>query len=266
MKIDVSTFGQHYQLSAAILLYERKQENQLSFSNGSDLGPEGIATVHKLALRDGRPTIEAGRPMNEADYQNMIKVLAPSERPQMVWQDHSVLARGMGRMVWWTPPMNRAMFFKKSGHFSGKSFENQAICPLPGMVWQSTGTSLYVYAFRGSAMPEKETRLCQAPLFNVWAKGEVCHGSAVAPMDEQKDDPKAWEKFLFGSHFTHPNFVQKDRLVKGQDPHTFWKQMLEAPPPSFPEQRLVDLELTVADLLEPDFKTRISSMRAQGEF
>lgn len=264
MKADVTVTGAQYELAAALLLYKRKTGSQ--YSSTEQTAPDAIATVHHVSELDGRPIIGAGRPMTEADYMNMVKVLAPSARPQMQWQDDSVLAKGLGRLIWWTPPMKRAMFFKTSTHFEEKSFTDKGYLALPGMVWQTDGRDLFVYAIAGSARPSPDMALYQAPLFNIWAKGQVCHGSANAPKGEKADDPKEWEKFLFGSHFTHPNFSQKDRLIKGEDPHAFWKRMLAEKPDTFPAEVLVPLKLKVRDLLEPDFRSKIAGLRANGEF
>jgi PRTRC genetic system protein B len=257
-KAAVSVQDNRYVLGAAVMLYSKQSDWHDSLS--------AIATVHHVRDINGKPVIGAGRPMTEADYTAMVNVLAPKDRPQMEWLDHSILAKGMGRMIWWTPPMNRPMFFQKSNMFGSTTFTGQGICPLPGMVWLANNRSLYVYAFRGNDRPDKTTRLCQAPLFNVWAKGEVCVGNATLPEDSLKGDPKAWERFLFESHFTHPNFAEADRLTKGVKPAQFWKKLVDKPPEKFPESVLVDLDLKVAELMEPDFKTRVSQMRAVGEF
>lgn len=264
MQVDVTLTGDHYELGAAVLLYQKKGS---SYSPNADSnGPEAIATVHHISVVNGRPYIGAGRPMTESDYQSMVKVLKPSEQPQVMWQDTNVLAKGLGRLIWWTPPMMRAMFFQKSHFFGKKAFEGQAMCAVPGLVWMAEGNELYVYAFRGKERPQLGTSLCQAPLFNIWSNGKVCHGNAVAPQGEKKGNPKAWEEFLFGSHFTHPNFSEENRLLKGKDPHAFWKQMLKASPKVFPEKYLVDLSLKVSDLVEVDFKDRIHGLKAVGEF
>lgn len=255
---EVSVLDNRYVLTAAVMLYKKETHDQG--------GCASIATVHHVRDIDGSPVVGAGRPMTEDDYLAMVQVLAPQQRPQIEWLDHRILAKGMGKMIWWTPPMNRAMFFQKSNMFGATTFTGQGVCPVPGMVWLSDGRDLFVYAFRGATMPVKDTPLCQAPLFNVWARGEVCVGNASRPNDAAKGDPTAWERFLFDSHFTHPNFSEKDRLTKGVKPAEFWKKMVAKPTKTFPETVLVDLKLKVVDLLEPDFRTSLRAIRATGEF
>lgn len=258
MNVSVNLNGDSYVLGAAVLLYKHSTHSYDSTA------PQAIATVHTVSDDGGAKVIDAGRPMTEQDYQNMLGVLAPKSRPQMEWLEDCVLARGMGRMIWWTPPMTRAMFFQESSMYGG-TFEGRGVCPVPAMVWHATERHLYVYAFDGDARPGRNMRLSQAPLFNVWSDGKVCVGNAALPREDQRSDPKAWERFLFGSHFSHPNFSEKDRLTKGIDPIKFWRGMVKKPSKVFPSSRLVPLKITVGDLMEHDYMSRVSA-RARGEF
>jgi PRTRC genetic system protein B len=99
----------------------------------------------------------------------------------------------------------------------------------------------------------------------VWSDGKVCSGNATLPEEDQRNDRDAWERFFFGSHFTHPNFSQKDRLTLGVEPCAFWQKQLNRPTKAFPESVLVDINLTVNDLLALDFYER-PHVRALGEF
>ena len=72
---------------------------------------------------------------------------------------------------------------------------------------------------------------------------------------------------FFGSHFTHPNFVQKDRLTVGVNPIAFWQAQLAKPSDSFPEKVLYALQLTVGDLLSVELQQMLTALPvAQGEF
>ncbi len=148
------------------------------------------------------------------------------------------------------------------------TFNGNAVCPVPGLVWMAMpGNGLYVYAVKGKDRPVIGTQLFQAPFFNIWGRGKVCAGNAVLPSEGERSNPLEWEKVIFGSYFTHPNFSEASRLVKGISPANFWKQMVEAPSAEFPENRLVKLPLTVADLLE---RTLLDTLRKlpvpKGEF
>lgn len=255
----VSDSSQSATLTGAILLY----------GGDARTGQGGsFATVHLVETINQRPEIMPGRPMMEADLVTIASNLAAAkEAITTTWLDPSMLARGADRMIWWTPPARRPMFFKES-NLVKSTFNGNAVCPVPGLVWMAMpGNGLYVYAVKGKDRPVTGTQLFQAPFFNIWGRGKVCVGSAALPPEGEQSNPLEWEKVIFGSYFTHPNFSEANRLVKGISPSNFWKQMVEAPPAEFPENRLVKLPLTVADLLE---RTLLDTLRnlpvPKGEF
>lgn len=254
-KFTVSMPDNRLVLTAAVLLYSLKRHA------GGDT--PGIATVHHVKGADGgRPVIEAGRPMTVQDFTAMINVLKPTERPQVQWQDQRILAQGLGKLIWWNPPMQRPMFFNCKSKNSAPEFIAQGMCELPGLIWMRDKLSLSVFAYRGNAVPRKETRLCQAPFLNVYSNGVICLGSAVKPDELSGDDPTAWEKSFFESAFSHPIASAEKRLTKGMAPVEFWRDMLVTKPTTFPESVLFDLDAVVGDLLALDFpKGDIPTMR-----
>lgn len=254
MKLDVFNEGERYELSAAVLIYTNRHKGH------------AFATKHSVETHDGKPVIRPGTPFAEADYAAMIKAMAPKERPGMNWNDPRVLARGLGRLIWWSAPRQRSLFFKKSGQVSA-TFDARGRAPCPGLVFVACERELYMYAFKGTHAPEQQTRLHQAPFFNVWSRGKVCSGNAQAPGEHERENLEAWERMFFGSHFTHPNFTQKDRLTLGVNPVDFWRETMANPPEVFPEERLVDLKLTVGDLLAVDLNDKLAAIPvATGEF
>ena len=254
MKLDVSNEGESYQLTAAVLVYTNPQQHH------------AFATKHMVEHFAGRPVIRPGTPFTEEDYKVLVQAMAPAEQPRMQWHDPRLLAKGLGRMIWWQPPQKRSLFFKKSAH-NDCTFDGRGICPSPGLVFMATDNDLYVYAFKGAGAPTVATKLYQAPFFNVWSRGQVCVGNAVRPKNERRGNLDAWERMFFGSHFTHPNFTQKDRLTMGAEPTAFWKGQIDKPDSEFPEKVLFDLELKLNDLMQVDFNTRLESIpAAKGEF
>lgn len=254
MNIEVVSTGSGYKLTASVLIYTDAEARQ------------AFATKHDVEEIQGRPTIRPGSPFTDLDYLALVKALEPAQRPGMQWNDSRVLAHGMGRTIWWAQPMQRILFFRKSTHNSS-TFDGKGVCPSPGLVFLATDKALYVYAFKGAGAPTPETKLYQAPFFNVWSRGQVCHGSAAAPDAERAGDLDAWERMFFGSYFTHPNFTEKDRLTVGCNPVAFWQQQVERPDTVFPENVLFDIGLTVNDLMQPDLRTRLETVaQAEGEF
>ena len=150
---------------------------------------------------------------------------------------------------------------------NAETFDGRGVVPCPGLIFMASERDMYVYAFKGTDAPSRETKLYQAPFFNVWSRGKVCVGNADVPKEDRSDDPDAWERMFFGSHFTHPNFTQNDRLTVGVNPAHFWKAQLKKPSAKFPEQVLFDLGLTVDDLMQVDLRARLEAVpRATGEF
>lgn len=254
MKLEVKSFGDSYVLSAAVLIYTNPEQRH------------AFATKHGVEQHSGRPIIRPGSPFTDQDYKVLVQALAPAEQPRVQWHDPRMLARGLGRMIWWSAPQARSLFFRKSKH-NAETFDGRGVCPCPGLVFMAAEGQMYVYAFKGKEAPTRKTKLYQAPFFNVWSQGQVCVGNADVPKDDRSDDPDAWERMFFRSHFTHPNFTQKDRLTVGANPAHFWKEQVQQPAPEFPEQVLFDLGLTVDDLLQVDLRSRLDKVpRATGEF
>ena len=168
-------------------------------------------------------------------------------------------------MLWYTPACKKAMFFKEA--ISQKMVTGNGILPIPGLVWMVMQGELYLYAFKGVDRPTQQTKLYQAPFFNVWSQGKVCVGNAEMPTGDDVAVPEKWVRGFFGSLFTHPNFTEKDRLVKGICPLNFWKKMLAKPPVVFPANRLVELPVTVGDFLTVNVSETIARIgRASGQF
>ena len=247
---------------AAVMIYgsERSQ------FGGSEMVPLA-ATFHDIALCAGRPEIQPGRPCTEADLSKLVQGLAASQELGVpTWVEPNLLAAGAGRMVWYSEPRMQPMFFKVSA-VSDDTFEGRAVVPIPGLVWMVWQHSLYLWAYKGTGRPQRAQALFQAPFFNVWSQGKVCVGNATFPRGSDAMQTGKWEAGFFGSHFTHPNFTQKDRLVHGIDPKVFWAAMVQAPPAAFPEERLVPLRLQVQSLVDPGLAALLGeSPRATGEF
>lgn len=254
-------------LTGAILLYSGEQT-----ASNNLYGPNKyqFATVNNIQFINDVPQIMPGRAITEKDLEILSEgLLQANTRASTVrWIDPAVLAQGPDRMIWWTPPTRRAMYFKKSPH--GKdTFDGANVCAVPGLVWVAfPGRALYVYAVKGASRPTVDTQLFQAPFFNVWGRGQVCVGNATLPSENELWETAAWERFFMASHFTHPNFTQKDRLIKKQSPVRFWRKMVETPVDTFPEKVLVQVQLNVQDLMVQGFTDLLNSRikKPVGEF
>lgn len=243
IKVNVSTgeSNRPVEMSAAILLYQRDKQ----YSSETEIC---YATVHKVGAVNGRMEIGPGRPVTECDVKALAEGLENQDAMRRVrWVDSSVLAMGPDRLIWWTPPTVKAMFYQRSN--TKASFSGSGSCPVPGMVWMVIKGELFVFAVEGDGRPEPDTKLYQAPFFNVWGSGKVCTGNSTVPTIEQAGNTKAWEQMFFGSYFTHPNIKEKNKLIKGSSPMRFWKEMVNNPTDTFPKCRLVSTPMVCNDLL-----------------
>lgn len=212
-------------------------------------GIEAIATTHDVSMVDGKPIIQPGRLFTHDDLQTLHSGLAKgASKRRAVWVEPTLLAYGAERTIWYSEPCKRAMFFKTAGSASSKAMNCKGMAPVPGLVWMRYRDALYVFAVRGAKRPQYDTKLLQAPFFNVYDSGRVCEGTAIRPGDDAPNI--AWENAFFQSRFTHSNVHEKDGLIKGQDPYEFWAEMLRKPADKFPEKRLVERNITVGSLTE----------------
>lgn len=253
--IHVSMSGGAVELRNAVLFY-----------GGDAEGSAGIATVHRVAVVDGKPEIQEGRLLTRADLADLVEGLEGAHSAVPQWLDITMLAQGRDRMVWYTPPGVRPMFFKSSEHIA-KPVNGNAQLAVPGLVWVVQDKNLYVFATTEKGRPSRNTALYQAPFWNVWSRGQVCVGTADVPHGANAGNPQKWEECFFRSRFTHPNFGGRDRLLKGVDPVNYWRGQLARPSKSFNNKLLVPIGLTVQDLLSPVLKDSLARVpTAEGEF
>ena len=106
--------------------------------------------------------------------------------------------KGHERYVWYNPPGKRMMYFSRS-----LNIEDGEYC-LPGIIYDTNGENLNVYAFKGKK-PEAETKLFKAPLFNVTGQ-KVCLGNAKIKFPDNSTFIafiEYWEKKFWLTEFSH---------------------------------------------------------------
>lgn len=199
-----------------------------------------FATVHEIGHRKEGPVILPGTLATKDGLAEALRALLPPESRGTGLIPATLLASGVGYMVWWIPPSIRQLWFKAE-ELGG---EKTAVMPLPGLVMATTPSQWMVFAVKGKSRPKPETKLYQAPFFNVWAGGKICTGTARVPDEGSRHKPEKWETAFFESYFTHPNIHHSNRLVKG-GAYDFWRDMLDGKYAKFPESMLVDAKLTL---------------------
>ncbi len=125
----------------------------------------------------GRLTLQAPTPMGEDVFRNIaqafIKTRAANVRfdgliPEHILYGHSRL--GITVVIWYRPAMSRLL--NLSAH------KGDATAEVPATLYVLKDKSLYIYALIDSKRPGLESRLYNAPFFNIYQDGRVCLGSA----------------------------------------------------------------------------------------
>jgi PRTRC genetic system protein B len=111
---------------------------------------------------------------------------------------YSDTRKGHERHVWYNPPGKRMMYFRKDLNIRDGEY-----C-LPGIIYDTDGENLNIYAFKGRK-PEAEEKLFKVPFFNVTGE-KVCLGNAKIQFP---DNPtfsvyiEYWEKKFWLTEFSH---------------------------------------------------------------
>jgi PRTRC genetic system protein B len=105
-----------------------------------------------------------------------------------------------GYAVWYTPPMERHLFFIESLGIPSVPVK------IPAMIWKAGRESLHLFAVKGSRKPNLQSLLHHAPYFNMHPDGRVCMGSVrinIEPDTCLEDFMSVWERYFFNSYFSH---------------------------------------------------------------
>ncbi|WP_175981313.1 PRTRC system protein B [Burkholderia sp. BCC1630] len=218
----------HLELDSALLLYRNSAETQV------------YVTRHAARVVDGVPTLLAGEPVTER--QLAAFAAAASKRvAQQGFVHERVIFAGSGVVAWWMPAGVRHVWFKSDkplGTRAGPAHQ-------PALLFIAQGDSRHVFALAESARPQRETRLFQAPYYNVYSSGSVCTGNVEIAKQPNAADVEQYEDEFFRSRFTHPN---APKLIQGGSISTLWRQLLDGA--VFPIDRLVALDLTVESAIQ----------------
>lgn len=227
-------------LQAAVMLY--------GDSRGSS-----FATAHDVALDNkGIPVLLEGHPLTMEILNAMTEAIAKgaeSRRSFGGYLPENVLAVGTGSIVWWLPASDRNVSFacsdKLIGTASGKT-------PHPSLVFGVNNSGdWFVFAIKGNTRPTPDTKLWQAPYFNVWESGKICQGSTSVPPGATTAQIGGWNTAFFSSNFSHPNVHEKGKLVKYKGgPYQFWRDMLDGSSQRFPLRVLVGTGHTLDDFIQ----------------
>jgi PRTRC genetic system protein B len=161
-----------------------------------------LATVHTPEPNPagGPPVLGEGQPVSKSFVETLSRSLQ-SELPA-AWLPENVLIWSQRLAAWWEPARIRAMFF--SPESDGKTLDGK-LYPHPALLFAVREGHLSVWALAGKTRPTPNTQLFQAPYWNTYENGEICHGSMQTPRLVDLDNLRQWSDGYFNSRFTHTN-------------------------------------------------------------
>lgn len=225
-------------LSSAILLHTR--ESSRGSGHVYDSGKKrAFATLHPV--RDdakGSKVIGEGSLVSHQALGEIIEQLAPQRGLNFLPPE--VLATCATGIVWWRRPAPAKVWFNTQDGLGQKN----GTTPQPGLVFAATASGWWVWAVKGAERPARDSKLYQAPYYNVNSQGSICTGNADVPEGLGIDSIPGYEAAFWGSRFTHPNVHDRRKLCAWPGgAEKLWLALLSGRRRSFPEQALVDVRL-----------------------
>jgi PRTRC genetic system protein B len=146
-----------------------------------------------------------------------------------------------GFLIWYTPSKMVDLLFQSNLNIkSGRGYA-------PALIWKADREQLRIYAIKVDERPTLETPLFHAPFFNVYSAHNVCMGDVNIDISKNCDVETfmaSWEKYFFGSYFTHLN---GQNTVEGNLTQ-IWKKQIEKKKP-FPLRHLKKTNLQLQNLI-----------------
>lgn len=233
MQIQAATGSETPHLIAAILVYGTERREKMA----------SWLSVHQIGEREGRAVILPGQAATREGLRALLAGIDGLPVPTPSLLHPRLLAKGDGYLAWWCPPGRRQVWFRSDEPLGNRT----GVAPHPGLVFMASEDKgiWSVHAVCGTGRPAADTPLFQAPYFNVYADGKICTGNVDVPKGAAAQHPEAWEECFFRSYFTHPN-VARGLVNYRPGAVAFWRMLLDGRRKSFPDERLVPVNLTVA--------------------
>ncbi len=235
-----SASSETMKLTKAILFYQGSQQ--------------AYATVNEVInMEDGSQALGAGIPATIESVGELAALLVNNIK-MGGFLPETVLSVTPNTVTWWCKPYVRQIYFNCADEKIGK---RTAKVPCPGLVFRVGEKGWSVFAVKGNSRPTPETKLYQAPFFNVWSNGSICTGNVLVPDSASQESITEWERAFFMSYFSHPNVHAPQKLVHSKKgSFGFWKDMLDGVHNTFPASALVETGATLLEYLEGSQEAR----------
>lgn len=187
-------FEKLYYPTSALVFYQTKGKNTDTYVEHFDMDKDGMpVNAHPLTVKEANQLARALKTAKE-EKDPMLKPKGIIGN-QILHFDPS-----NNKVVWFTQAMQRELYFTEHlGIPKGKA-------NVPSMFWVANRNSLMVFALASNRRPTENTKLFNAPFFNVYENGDVCMGTVDVKIKKTaslEDFTNAWEGFFFNSYFSH---------------------------------------------------------------
>lgn len=225
----------------ALIIYEgKKTYNQDYYIESRD-----------IKLIGGKYQMESPIPLAE----NVLKDIAKSYMEKnSVEMDHGFIpghilygntAPGKLVVIWYRPSAKRTLNFS-----TGLKIKGKAEVIIPATIYVLVNSKLYIYALASDDRPSEDTKIFNAPYFNIYEDGNVCLGSAQIGKHRADTYEGEAERFERAFYLAEQNSGHNESMCKS-DPTKLWTSLIKSKKP-FPISELVlhKKYKTVKNLLE----------------
>ena len=236
MKDITQDFQALYYPKSALVFYQTNGVSINTYVEHFDMDKNGMPmNAHPLTVQEASRLAKALK-TTQAEKESLLK-------PQGLLSNQVLYFEHTGnKVVWFTKATKRQMCFTESlGIPKGKAH-------VPPMLWVAKRNGLAVFALPNGRRPSMNTKLFNAPFFNVYENGNVCMGTVdvqIRKTASLEEFISEWEGFFFNSYFSH--LMNNHNPIKGNCV-SLWENLIKTNE-AFPMEVLTKSNLTLKDIL-----------------
>lgn len=236
MKDITTNFGTLYHPISALVFYQTKGMNSASYVEHFDMDKNGNPiNAHPLTVREANQLAKALKTAKEEKEPCLKSVGIMSNSILHIDSSNN-------KVIWFTKAMQRELYFTESLGIP------KGIANVPAMLWIANKNSLSVFALGSNRRPNENTKLYNAPFFNVYENGNVCMGTVdiqIKKIALLEAFTSAWEHYFFNSYFSH--LMPDYNPIKGNCV-TLWESLINTDK-VFPKEVFINSKKTIKDVL-----------------
>ncbi|KQB43869.1 PRTRC system protein B [Flavobacterium daejeonense] len=187
-------FGTLYHPKLALVFYQTKEMNSDTYVESFDMDKNGNPiNAHPLTVREANQLAKA------------LKTAKEEKEPCL--KSEGIISNAIlhidpvqNKVIWFTKSMQRELCFTENLGIP------KGLVNVPPMLWIANKNSLSVFALGSNRKPNENTKLYNAPFFNVYENGNVCMGTVdvqIKKIASLEEFTIAWETYFFNSYFSH---------------------------------------------------------------